>query len=1247
MYVDRTCSEVRPDGLATGEERPASQPLSHYAELSAWVLLGPPGAGKTVEFKREAARCGARYVTARNFITLNDPAWQTRTLFIDALDEIRAGSPDGRTPLDRIRTKLDELGRPLFRLSCREADWFGASDRGHLAAVSAGGDILELRLEPLSDEQIRDLLERHEADPEAVLPAARKAGLSALLATPQDLELLAKAAASGGRPDTRLATFELACRQLVQEQNEEHQLAAEGQPFATEQLLDAAGKLCAVALLTGCAGYAVATAVSDDDHIALNAMPDSVALLRTTLHTSLFAYATPQRASPKHRHIAEFLAARHLAQLIENGLPPARLMGLMTGPDGGVVSGLRGLCAWLAAHSARIRPDCVARDPLGTLLYGDVKRFTAEEKRELVEAVKRLAQHDPGTLANQFELNVRWGHVATPDTEPMFREILLKSGHDDAAQRLARTLLLALYHGSPIPALKGLLMEMVRDKRLWSQIRVLALEAFVKQHGCSRTARRQLRRLLHDIEAGTVSDPYGNLLGALLSHLYPKVVPPTEVLRYLHEPDDPLSIGDYHHFWANDVVANATDAELGRLMDALIRRRGERLPADDHLLASLAMRVLRRLLKGPMKFKAESLFNWIDAWRQREAAELFANWLRTNPSRAKALYAAAGGHPMRLSALRSLEAPSIEHSPSDEVRRWQEQWQSFVHANRVQIEDNCPPGVLNELAEVYCGSMILVEGNTPTERLRFLLQDDGLVQLAIGAIRDTPKRADLPTFAEVAALRRSAAHPLKRPYLAALDGLPASAVAKQGKDGQRLALAFRMEPPTPSAAWYDDLLEADPRLVASTLVDYSRTAFRRGNMPHWSLAPLAQDAEHAKVAEAATLDLLKLFPPRCKSEHLQTLRCLLFAALEHAPRRKLSALVKHKLSLRGLTAMQRLHWLCCGLTLEDTHLERLLGLLVGRHQHQRIQCLVVLMRERVLRVDALEASVALPLVELIAELSPPASLSDGNRRGPILESVADAADAADAVRRLLDHLASLATGNATDALRQLAANAKLSRWQPEVQNALTNQLATRREAEFRHASVDDVLATLGGAAPANSADLMALVADCLTSLASRVAAGDTSDWRQYWNTDGKRVTEPKHEELCRDAVLSDLHNELPHGVNATSEAVHAADRRSDIRVSFRDFAVPIETKRSCHRDLWKAMHAQLIDSYAKNPAAQGHGIYLVFWFGRERCQLPSDGSSRPRTAAELETRLRETLTPEERRKITVIVVDVSGPAQIP
>ena len=142
--VARTCTEVVP---SSGEQ--VSRPFQHLRHLCAFVLLGDPGAGKSETFKTEAQACGGWYVSVRDFLTLALPtAARGKTLFIDGLDESRAGEGDGRTPLDRLRQRLDELGRPAFRLSCREADWLGASDRHALTAVASGGQVSVYHLDP-------------------------------------------------------------------------------------------------------------------------------------------------------------------------------------------------------------------------------------------------------------------------------------------------------------------------------------------------------------------------------------------------------------------------------------------------------------------------------------------------------------------------------------------------------------------------------------------------------------------------------------------------------------------------------------------------------------------------------------------------------------------------------------------------------------------------------------------------------------------------------------------------------------------------------------------------------------------------------------------------------------------------------------------------------------------------------------------------------------------------------------------
>ena len=1272
--VKRTCREISGNTFTAGDGPRLSRPLSRYAEWPAWVLLAPAGGGKTVAFQTEAKRLGACYVTARNFIALNDPAWRHNTLFIDALDEMRAGAQDGRTPLDAIRTKLDTLGRPPFRLSCREADWFGASDRTHLAAVSGDGDVVELGLDPLTPKDVWKLLDGRVDDPAAFVQHAKAAGLSSLLTTPQCLELLAKAVASGGWPGSRLETFEFACRQLAQEQNEEHRIAAANAAVGTSDVLAAAGQLGALLLLSGCDAVAT-TPEPDGGVLQLQDVPGSQQIFRAALRTGLFFFTAlggdRQRAAPVHRQIAEFLAAKHLAAVIEDGLPPGRVMALMTGRDGGVVSSLRGLCAWLAAHSRELRPDCVDRDPLGTLLYGDVKGFGVDEKRHLVNRIKQLAMRDPGCLKNRFELNSRWGDLATPDAEPIFRDLLCTLPHDEAGQRLATAVLLALRENALIGFPAMVLMNVARDEERTPEAREFAIAAFIRQHPSDDSLVHQLRTLLDDIAGGTVSDPIDGLAGVLLGHLYPKHVPPAELWRYL-QPCRWNHFGTYRRFWTIDLIQNSTDAQLGDVLDSLTARLQ---PWRTGVEQEMHSRILANLLIGNVDLDPKRVANWLrklDRNWDPEVPTALVRWLSTKPARGAALLAAAehmdgfealevanfvrhyvgvAEQPSRAEQAASEKARQ-QMTPQDTERaRLKQSWRSFMREHAT-ARQSWSPDNLHRLAWLCRGVFVGdVKGDTPSERLRWLLDDGELVEIALDAIRSTPKRDDLPSVAEVAALKANQLHPLAAPFLVALDLEQSSPVAPPLSEHRlRLALAFQFAAPAGEPPWYAAALKERPRLVASALADYCRAAFLAGNVPHATLSPLARDASYAKVAAFATLDLLRLFPPRCKAEHLPTLGLLLAAALKHVSNPDLTDLVQHKLSFRSLTAMQRVHWLCCGLTLNsDAHIEPLLALLAGRHRDQRIQCVVDLTyaedsEERVLEVQALAINPAAKLLRHLATYCPPASLFDDPSSFPIAESVTASARAAGTVWRLLAHLATIPSDGATQALAQLVSDPDLDQWHWQLQNARTLQLQTRWEAEFRHPTIAELLATLGGAEPANAADLAALAADHLASLATRVRQGNTSDWRQYWNTDKhKRPTTPKHEELCRDALLSDLRSVLPAGVTAEPEGTYADDRRADIRIAYQDFAVPVEIKRSHAQDLWTAIDTQLASQYAQHPAAQGHGIYVVFWFGCHGCRKAPDGYT-PSSAAELEQRLQQALTPPHSRKIRVVVVDVSGPA---
>ena len=182
--------------------------------------------------------------------------------------------------------------------------------------------------------------------------------------------------------------------------------------------------------------------------------------------------------------------------------------------------------------------------------------------------------------------------------------------------------------------------------------------------------------------------------------------------------------------------------------------------------------------------------------------------------------------------------------------------------------------------------------------------------------------------------------------------------------------------------------------------------------------------------------------------------------------------------------------------------------------------------------------------------------------------------------------------------------------------------------------------------PANAADLTALTTDVLRQVGKDLRDGSPSGWRSFWHVDQyDRVTSPLPENACRRPLVLALKPLLtPTGIATQIGGRYADDKRSDIRIACNGLNIPIEIKRSCHRELWSAIQTQLIAKYTRDPGADGYGIYLVFWFGEaEGCRPTPRSSPKPKSAAELQTALLDTLSDLERRKISVLVIDVSKP----
>ena len=575
--VARTCTEIGPDGAANGNVRP----LSEFRDRAAYVLLGDPGAGKTTELKSESEALGgtAAFISARDFISLDlhsHPEWQDKTLFIDGLDEMRSGAVDSRVPLDKIRGRLDRLGRPKFRLSCREADWLGSNDWRNLEVVSPNSEITLLRLDPLSDRGATELLDlwMEPVDVETFLRRAHELRFVPL-SNPLTLRLLIDATRQGRAwPTSRHQTFEMACKVMAIEKNDEHQAGTEELP--SETILEAGGFWCAILLLSGFDGVSSTQPAQACSLLPLSSVAGTEGQpshhnLTRALHTRLFS-RIDGAFNPIHRQVAEFLGARYLAKRINDGLPAPRVVALMTGrSDGRVVSALRGLSAWLATHAPQARHQLIEADPLGVGLYGDIQQFTSEDKQHLLKSLAGLAAQEH-LLGCEYGTVEAFRSLASADMATSIEELLSRAEALD--ERVAEFVLKVVSKAdeSELEALSDLvphLEEILFDNSSSVPIRTAALDALLRVAPLEDGRTEDLVRLLTQAHQREIPDPDDELRGTLLQFLYPTSVTPSDVWPYVTLHNQPTFVGRFREFWRDKLLDHSSKRHLAQLLDTL------------------------------------------------------------------------------------------------------------------------------------------------------------------------------------------------------------------------------------------------------------------------------------------------------------------------------------------------------------------------------------------------------------------------------------------------------------------------------------------------------------------------------------------------------------------------------------------------------------------------------------------------------------------------------------------------------
>ena len=1343
--VPRTCLVQ----TSENEVERKARPLADFRHTPAYVLLGDPGAGKTTAFEEECKVLGDRAepLTARHFLRVDlsaHPEWKDKVLFIDGLDEVRAGQTDARSSIDNVISRLDALGKPCFRLSCRAADWLGSNDLANLSVVAPEGEVKVLHLTPLTHDDVVWILQSRlvETDPKVFLSDAHERGLSGLLANPLTLDMLIHLAnRDESLPESRRATFERFCLLLAEEQNEEHKIISQDED--TKAILDAAGRLNAVQLLAGMSGYTTGHEARDESYLKLGeAGYENRPLLQSAISTRLFVSEGESHFAPGHRHIAEYLAARHLAALIAGGLPPKRVVSLMTGVDGIVVTELRGLSAWLAALSPGSRRSLIDGDPIGVCLYGDIHDFRPGEKRELLASLKKRTASLNVSLPPDAAKS-----LTSTDMAPTILEVLEDASRTREHEALTLFLLDALSKGLPSQEFSDALFSIVLDNERGSETQRYALRAFLHNSEAEAERTERLTELLTCIRSGSLLDPDRRLQDVALIELYPDVLQPAEIWDHLPDIGRLGSPMPYLGFWRHQLTEGLSPEQVKILIEGALERMPTILDVIERQhLSEVPLRVLLQALEAlGDSVDTTTLYEWLGIaermrWRVYDGEASLAMiraWLSKRPDVQKGLILEGlsrssgpddvwtwasnakarlcdtafppdygpwcveqavnlvddrpwvaecllreafehqdqydgGGHALdeiririegrdvlesKLDRLVKPPPPSREWLEVEEqVQRWRTEGEieearelDYIRSHMDSLRENrAPPALLHRLAEVYLGyrvGSIRVTGRRALET--FLKGDQTLIQCVLTGLEETVNRSDIPSVSETLDLRsQNRMHYLNLPFLAGMNLLDVPVpvdLSEQEVNLYRTALVFyycgfvRREF-TPS--WYRQLLASQPDIVADVQLQFTRTELKRSGQHVEGLFELAHDPSHAEVARRISPPLLRSFPTRCRTGQLGSLRYLLWAAIKYADRDSLSTLIADKIALKSMNVAQRAQWLAAGLVISSERFGELASDFASNSYNRSLGIAGFFSGGRYLYSSELMNYVDLRAAGLFVRIV-------GRHFGPELSNAAvrvtPAMEASQLVNQLLANLAASASTEAGQVLETLSSDTGLSNWRFHIDSARETQRVIRRDTLYEHIAPEGVVTTLSGEIPANPGDLAALLEDLLEDLACEIRTGNTDDWRQYWNLDHNRKPQsPKHESECRNTLLSHLRKVFPKGVHAQPEWQSANEKRPDIAVvNATHFFVPIETKKNSHRDLWSAIHNQLIEHYASDPNTGGYGIYLVFWFGPDFTKTPPPRGRRPETANDLQERLEETLSEEQKRKIAVTVVDVA------
>ena len=356
------------------------------------VILGAPGSGKSrlLQDFKDRNQANVEYTSVEDFLIKKEAVFTKKYLLLDGFDEYR-NSNTGKsktTIIKELAQKLEEYVQNglSITIACREMDWNGKQDENALRNF-INIPVKVFRIEPLDDEQKQKFKESlHLSDTNFNILDE-----NGFLETPQLFimsEKISKGIIQEKMRKRDLYEKFIECRQ---ESNENNRINS-----VNKIELDAFKKSAAYIAFYYMFGDDFQLNEDNLRKIADAGNGFTFDNLSIVLKSSLII-----NGKFCHRTIAEYLAAKAIADRALKGLSTERIIKLVSSEDV-VYPEYRGVYSWLCAMLELDK--LININPYLQYQYGDNSFFTLEQKKKVIAAVREYSERDPYFYRRGFSL---------------------------------------------------------------------------------------------------------------------------------------------------------------------------------------------------------------------------------------------------------------------------------------------------------------------------------------------------------------------------------------------------------------------------------------------------------------------------------------------------------------------------------------------------------------------------------------------------------------------------------------------------------------------------------------------------------------------------------------------------------------------------------------------------------------------------------------------------------------------------